>query len=40
MALQPYVRGAKTADLQQAALQPLQQEVFANLQNTPFYKGL
>ncbi|MDT3722959.1 DUF3158 family protein [Pseudomonas oryzihabitans] len=40
MALQQSTQGSKTADLQQAAFQPLQQEVFANLQHSPFYKGL
>ena len=40
MELQQSTQGSKTAHLQQAAFQPLQQEVFANLQHAPFYKGL
>lgn len=40
MALQQSTQGSKTANLQQAAFQPLQQDAFANLQHAPFYKGL
>ncbi len=40
MALQQSSQGASTADLQQGAFQPLQQDAFASLQHAPFYKGL
>lgn len=40
MALQQSTQGSKTADLQQAAFQPLQQDVFVGLQYAPFLKGI
>jgi len=40
MALQQSRRGSTSAELQQAAFQPLQQDAFASLQHAPFFKGL